>query len=323
MFVIQGNYIDLIIIVVLLYFVLEAWHHGFWVMLADFVSFLGSLLISLRLYKYAAAILRSNFSLSNSIANALGFLISAILVEAILGYLLGLIVSRIPEKFWKNKWNKFLAIIPGIGEGLILTAFILILIIAFPIRPSIKNNISQSKIGGLIIKETSGAEKLVNDIFGGVIQDTLTYLTVEPGTKEIVPLNIGKINLKVDVASESEMFQLVNQERKSRGIKELTWNLALVTVARGHAMDMWQREYFGHYSPEGKDVGDRLTAAGISFDIAGENLALAPTVATAHQGLMNSPGHKANILDTRFNKIGIGVVDNGLYGKMFVQVFTN
>jgi uncharacterized protein YkwD len=52
-------------------------------------------------------------------------------------------------------------------------------------------------------------------------------------------------------------------------------------------------------------------------------LALAPTLATAHTGLMNSEGHRANILEPKFKRVGIGVIDNGVYGKMFVQVFTD
>jgi len=46
-------------------------------------------------------------------------------------------------------------------------------------------------------------------------------------------------------------------------------------------------------------------------------------LSTAHNGLMNSEGHRANILEPEFRKIGIGVIDNGVYGKMFVQVFTD
>jgi len=80
---------------------------------------------------------------------------------------------------------------------------------------------------------------------------------------------------------------------------------------------------FGHVSPDGEDVGDRLEKDGIKYAIAGENLALAPTVTTAQNGLMNSEGHRANILEPKFKKVGIGVIDNGVYGKMFVQVFTD
>jgi uncharacterized protein YkwD len=97
----------------------------------------------------------------------------------------------------------------------------------------------------------------------------------------------------------------------------------MTNVAREHAKDMWKRKYFGHISPEGKDVGDRLYEKNITYFIAGENLALAPTVSTAHQGLMNSPGHRANILDPQFNQVAVGVIDNGVYGKIFVQIFTD
>ena len=119
------------------------------------------------------------------------------------------------------------------------------------------------------------------------------------------------------------MFQKVNEERRKLAIKELVFDKNLVPVARSHAKDMWGRKYFAHVSPEGEDVGDRLQKFKISYTYAGENLALAPTTATAHTGLMNSKGHRENILDPRFTKLGIGVIDNGIYGKMFVQVFTD
>jgi uncharacterized protein YkwD len=119
------------------------------------------------------------------------------------------------------------------------------------------------------------------------------------------------------------MFELVNKEREKAGLNKLSWDTEVVSVARAHATDMWERKYFGHVSSEGKDAGDRLTEAEVNYDYAGENLALAPTVSTAHVGLMNSEGHRENILEPKFNKVGIGVIDNEVYGKMFVQVFTN
>lgn len=60
---------------------------------------------------------------------------------------------------------------------------------------------------------------------------------------------------------------------------------------------------------------------GIVYRTAGENLAGAGSVAAAHTNLMNSPGHRANILSGSFREIGIGVVSGGLYGKIFVQLF--
>ncbi len=119
------------------------------------------------------------------------------------------------------------------------------------------------------------------------------------------------------------MFSLINKERNKFGTPELIWNEKIAKITESYATYMWENHYFGHISPDGKDVGDRLRAAGINYSVAGENLALAPTVITAEGGLMNSQGHRDNILNTEFKNVGIGVIDNGIYGKIFVQAFTD
>lgn len=319
----KGNYIDLIIILVLFYFATEAWRHGFWVILVDFVSFLGSILISLSFYKYAALFLRSNFSLSNSVSNALGFLATAIITEGILGFILAKFLHKVPEKLRERTFLKIAAVIPAIGEGLILIAFILTLAVAFPLRPSIKADIVKSRFGAVILTKTVGVEKSVNEIFGGVIQDSLTYLTVKPGSRESISVPTQSNNLKADTEGAREMFSLINKERSKLGIKELVWNEEIALISQTYATYMWENHYFGHIALDGKDVGDRLRQGNINYSVAGENLALAPTVITAHNGLMSSQGHKENILNAEFKKIGIGVVDNGIYGKIFVQAFTD
>jgi uncharacterized protein YkwD len=319
----QPNYIDLIILIVLVYFVSEGLRHGFWVLLADFISFLASLILSLSTYKFVASFLRSHITLAYSFANALGFLISAIILEAIIGFVLGQLIGKLPEKYWKHKLNNFFGVFPALGEALILISFFLILTLAFPIKPSIKIDIEESTIGGFLLNKTTTIEGSINEVFGGVIEDSLTFLTVKPGNREAIALQVDKVNLSVDGKSENEDLALVNSERKSQGVADLTWSNELAEVARGHARDMWIRKYFGHVSPDGKDVSDRLYAGKIKYSLAGENLALAPTVNSAHKGLMNSEGHRENILGKRFNKVGIGVIDNGVYGKMFVQVFSD
>ncbi len=71
----------------------------------------------------------------------------------------------------------------------------------------------------------------------------------------------------------------------------------------------------------GSNAVDRMAAAGVTYRTAGENLALAPTLSLAHTGLMNSPGHRANILHPDFGRVGIGIVDGGLRGLMVTQNF--
>jgi uncharacterized protein YkwD len=86
---------------------------------------------------------------------------------------------------------------------------------------------------------------------------------------------------------------------------------------------MLKRAYFSHYSPEGKNTYDRLKIEGIEYRLAGENLALAENTMQAHDGLMSSPVHKANILNKTFTHIGIGVMDAGHHGLMITQMFKN
>lgn len=317
----EFNYVDIIIIFVLFFFVVEGFRHGFLVMVADFLSFFLSLLISLRTYQLVARLLANSFNLISSMANSLAFILTAVIAESILGLLLGLMIARVPKKFSKAKINKYLSIIPALGEALVIVSFILTLVLSFPLPPKVKADISTSRIGSEIVDRTQGVEKTMKQVFGGVIEDSLTYLIVEPDSTKKVVLQAPAEKLTVDSESEGLMFKLVNEERSKNGAGTLVWDPAIVPVARTYATDMWQRKYFGHYSPEGEDVGDRLQKEGIEYFVAGENLALAPTVQTAMTGLMNSEGHRRNILDPNFEKVGIGVVDNGVYGKIFVQIF--
>lgn len=320
---IQGNWVDLLIVAVLIYFVSEAWRVGFWVIFADFLGFLLSLVVALFGYSLAAQLLRDNFSLSHSVANALGFLLTAGLSEAVFGFIFATFIKKIPYKFWKKPWNNIAATFPAAGQGLVLVAFILTLVFSLPVSPKFKDDIGNSKIGGFLVGKTSGLDSRLNDVFGGLVKDSLTYLTIKPDSREIIPISVDKQELTVDEVAEKTMFNLVNDERKKQGIKELTWREEVLPVARGHGQDMWERQYFGHVSPDGEDVTDRMAKEEISYSVVGENLALAPTVITAHNGLMNSEGHRRNILDPDFRRVAIGVIDNGIYGKMFVQVFTD
>ena len=86
---------------------------------------------------------------------------------------------------------------------------------------------------------------------------------------------------------------------------------------------MLARGYFAHLTPEGNDLSDRMHQARIGYLSAGENLALAPTLYTAHTGLMRSPGHRANILRPQFGRLGIGILDGGTHGLMVTQDFRN
>lgn len=129
----------------------------------------------------------------------------------------------------------------------------------------------------------------------------------------------GQISLTAD---EQQMVDLVNQERAKNGLPALKVNYDLVKAARLKAKDMVSLNYFSHTSPTYGDPFTMLRQLGITYRTAGENLAGAPSVETAHRNLMNSSGHRANILNSSFTEIGIGVASGSQYGKIFVQEFT-
>ncbi len=319
----QMNWVDLAIFAILIYYAFEGVRHGFWSVFAGFISFASSLIIALKFYPVATVLLRSNFSISHSISNALGFLFLALITEILLSFFMDFVIKKLPEGFQQIKFSRIVAILPAVGEGLVLVSFGLTLLMGLPIAPTVKDSAASSKIGNVILNRTSTLESKMGEIFGGVIEDSLTHLTVKPGSGDTVPLHISSFNLTTEPETEKAMLKLINKERKERGIKELTMRNETIPVARSHAEDMWRQQYFSHYSPDGKDIGDRLEQADISYSFAGENLALAPTLSMAHTGLMNSEGHRENILEEDFKQVGIGVIDNGVYGKMFVQVFTD
>ncbi|MFD6796912.1 sigma-70 family RNA polymerase sigma factor [Streptomyces cyaneofuscatus] len=123
-------------------------------------------------------------------------------------------------------------------------------------------------------------------------------------------------------ASEGgQVLQIVNTERAKEGCGPVTSNDLLATAAQRHSADMASRDYFSHTSPDGTDPGDRITAAGYRWSTYGENIAKGQrTPADVMRSWMDSPGHRANILNCSFKEMGIGKVDSG-GGPVWTQKF--
>lgn len=324
------NWVDLVILIVLLFYALEGYFTGFIASLLDLVSFVVSFIVGLKYYAVVGAILIETFSIPQGFSNAIGFFIVAFLSEIIIKLILFRFASirilsvRFYSKFPAFKIvNRFLGVIPGIFSGLILLAFLLTLAIALPLSSFIKQSVASSRIGTELVRRTQGFEKELNGIFGGAVNETLNFLTVTPQSSESVDLNFQVSSLSIDRNSEQAMFVIVNQERVKQGINPVVFDEQLAEAGRNHCKDMFRRGYFSHDTKEGLSPFDRMNDANISFNYAGENLALAPDVHLAMQGLMNSRGHRENILSPNFGKLGVGVIDGGIYGKMFCQEFTD
>lgn len=108
-------------------------------------------------------------------------------------------------------------------------------------------------------------------------------------------------------ADEQKAVDLLNQDRAAQGLPALKVNSQLTSLAERYAQDMINRNYFSHYNPEGQSPFDRMTAAGIQYGYAGENIAIDYSVAGAESAFMNSQGHRDNILSANYNQVGIGI----------------
>jgi uncharacterized protein YkwD len=317
------NFIDLGIIVVTAFFIFESQRRGLTNELLNLFGLLFALIGSLLFYPNVASLVTTFFSLPKIAVNPISFLVCWLIFETVYSIITYHSAKKYLVKLVDKPADKYLAFIPGIINGLLFSAFVLLFLVSIPISPIFKKSIFDSKIGAPLITEATVLEQPFNSVFGPIAKQSLTFLTVNPEEKGSVNLGYQQDQQTVDYAGEKEIFNLVNQERAKIGVQPLVWDETRAQVGRAHSEDMFKRGYFSHYSPEGKDVGDRLQTVGITYEIAGENLALAPSIQSAHTGLMNSPGHKRNILDPAFNKVGIGVIDGGVYGKMVTQVFTN
>jgi len=201
--------------------------------------------------------------------------------------------------------------------------FALTVITTLPVSPFVKRAVTSSQLGSFLVSRSQNLERSIAGAFGGAAHDTLNFLTVEPKSNSSVELGFTTNKGIVDQDSENSMLEMVNKERESRGFAPLAMDNSLQQLARDYAQAMLSKGYFSHYTPEGLSPFDRMEARDIVFTYAGENLAFSANVELAMQGLMNSPGHKANILSPNFHRAGIGVIDAGIYGEMFVQEFTD
>jgi uncharacterized protein YkwD len=118
-----------------------------------------------------------------------------------------------------------------------------------------------------------------------------------------------------------EVLELVNVERRGAGLADLAWDESAAEVAFGHAQDMAAEQYFEHQSPDGSTPGDRLADAGLGGTYWGENIAMGqPDPEAVVADWMSSEGHRENILDPQFARLGVGVRFAG-DGPYWVQDF--
>lgn len=137
-------------------------------------------------------------------------------------------------------------------------------------------------------------------------------LTLAPG---LMPTAHAALDAHYTSASLSAQEQtagnLVNSDRARYGLPALTLDAALCRIARIKSEDMRSNRYFAHVSPTYGDVRSMLTAFGYAFEAAAENIAHHRDVEKAQAAFLSSPGHRRNVLSSRYTRFGVGIATDG------------
>jgi uncharacterized protein YkwD len=321
------NLIDILLILLILMLVLNGWRRGFLRGSLDLLSWSLGLLAALRFYPAVASWLGNYINWWSEVWDRpIAFVVVALgtgICVELIGYA---ILARLPEDVHERSLNRLLGVVPGFASAIITAAIISSLLLAIPLNEGLRERARESPLVNGLAVYTERLEVLLHPVSADLaeaIAKTFNFLTIRPESGERVELPYKVSNTRPRPDLEARMLQMVNAERIANGLKPLAPDPELTEVARRHSADMFGRGYFAHDTPEGRDPFDRMRESGVRFLTAGENLALAPTVQVAHTGLMNSPGHRANILHKDFGRVGIGIMDGGIRGLMVSQEFRN
>ena len=315
------TWIDAVIILIIVLYALDGYRRGFIKQTYDLVSLVASFILALRFYNDFGLLLNS-WGLGISFAKPVAFFALWGFSQVIFYFLSILIFYFLPRNLDFNKVNQCAGIIPGLAKGVITISILLVTFIILPFSTTFRDKLMDSSISSLLIKSTSSLANQLEKAIGG-IDTSLTYLGTHPQNTERIQLNFQTNQFVLDAGSEEAMVEAVNAERAKAGLKPLKVDDKIRKVARDYSVEMAKNGYFSHEGLSGQSPFDRLRSGGIIFRAAGENIALAPTYELAQIGLMNSPEHRANILDPNFRYIGIGIIDIGAYGRMITQDFTD
>jgi uncharacterized protein YkwD len=316
------NFVDALLAAIVLIGAIGGWARGFVYATLDLLTLVLSLVVAFLAYRYPAAWAQALLPQLGVWAAPLAFVLLFFLVHFLLGTATLLAARMAPPVVHRNIANKLLGLAPGLVNGAIFATVVSVLLLTVPLGP-VTIQARESKLAARFSEPAEWVEVQVAPIFDPAVHSTLQALTVDPESRKSIALRAPVAHPVVRSDLEDTMLDLVNGERSKRGLQPLKPDPMLAELARAHSRDMYARGYFSHVTPDGRDLADRMRTARLGYLAAGENLALAPTLIGAHQGLMHSPGHRANILRPQFGRVGIGVLDGGAQGLMVTQDFRN
>ncbi len=317
------NLVDALLALIALLGLFNGWRKGFVWGLLDLLVLAASLIFAFAGYSWLAHYLEQHTPLTRAWALPAAFIFIWVMAQLLLGTVAAALAGSLSRQAHAHAVNRILGLAPGLVQGGVNAMVVALVLMALPWPAALNAAARASAAAGHLALPAQRLEDALAPVFQGAVTQTLGRTAVPPSSRESVRLSYTVADAPARPALESQMLELVNQERGKQGLPPLRADPELAAVARAHSRDMLARGYFAHVSPDGKDAFARMRDARATYRTAGENLAHAPTLPMAHQGLMNSPGHRANILRPAFGRVGIGIVDGGRRGLMVTQLFRN
>lgn len=318
------NPVDLVLAAVMLAGAALGVVRGFIVAALQLLTLLGSVALAFVSYRWPAAWLDAHEPLFGPWAGPVSFFGTYLVAQLLLGIVARRMMHAAPPGVHTHGVNRLLGLVPGLAAGLINATVVSLLLLTLPLFDELTILSRDSVLARRLAAPAEWLEAQLEPIFDPALRRTLQALTVvQPESRTVIQLPFTVTDAPDRPDLEMQLLELVNAERTQRGLKPLQLDPELTAVARAHCRDMLARGYFSHLTPQRQDAFARMRQARVKYLSAGENIALARTVLLAHQGLMNSPGHRANLLRPQFGRAGIGVLDGGAHGLMITQDFRN
>jgi uncharacterized protein YkwD len=298
--------------------------------LTELVAFGLGLVAAFSAFDTMGRFVHAQIGLGQTVAGFGSFLLVLVVVHA----LTQAPVSRVAR--WLNEGaghlsvgaRRVVAAMPALGVAGILITLLLSVMMVLPVA-GLAPVVTGSVLGSQIVSHTGLVQSRVRLLLLPPAGDSKRILESDPvsnpGEDAFLKLQFpADLVPQPDPPAEDHMLQKLNQARAQVGLSPLRSDPLLQQAAREHSADMYRRHYFSHRTPDGKTPYDRLHDLRFHYVTAGENIAFAPDGDQAWTSLMNSPDHRANILNPDFRCVGIGAYKglNG-YEEMFTQDFAD
>ena len=319
----NATLVDALVLVLIGLYVLEDVRNGILYGLVQLAGLLLALLAALLFYSVVATELVNRVGLGYGLAKPLAFGGVWLLSDLVYSVTARRMTALASRDVARSTIGRLLGIFTGLARGIVVATLLLAIVAALPLPEPITRAVADSRIGSRLAERGETVQRALAGVLGDAVQESISMLTVRPESTERVNLSFRVAAPRIDADAETQMLTLVNRARAENGLEPVAVDPTIRDVARAYSTTMFQQGFFAHIDQNGATPFDRMRAGGATFRAAGENLALAPTVQIAHDGLMNSSGHRANILNPRYRRIGIGVADGGMHGKMFTQNFAD